>query len=912
MKRIAIPVLMLCALAACARLENASPETAGGREKSVCIRISNSPGASAPALQDGPDQAKPAGLPLASKSSVSASEDGIYTLDIYFYYDGSLVDYRTVHSNPGGAGACEVEVSLRQDAAYEMLVIANSPVRGFPSSLEEALAQSYRCGGAGEWSAGGLPMCGRASISVTESTDTISVGLTRLVARLDLTIDTSGMSHGSIEFTSVAVRHMSLCCSWFASSRAEKASDVGDGDCSAPGDLSRINLGGRLYSTSYYLMENRQGTLLGRGTRPDDKTPDNLRSNGRNPDVCTFVEVQGIYRDNSGALTGEPLTARFFPGLNASTDFSIVRNMQYAVKLVISDEGYLRTDWKMEARLDDRRVLSFENDKAEVEPMGNVSVHLDTNLDYSRGDFTYRMTGDLMSFFYTVSADGTDFSITTLPSAEPGSTIGVEAVSWDGVLSANFKATLVPALSTRYKVEWENGNGSFYVGQSRVLKVVDTMSGGAAVTSGVSVESPVAAVGVKQLSGGWKLSALAPSQALVEVSLNGRLLSKVPVTVQAPRLRFPSERIFLPLDGADADAGPYYTDRSGHRMQASDFDTELYANLLRISVANSQDASERGAVWQGGARNANPVVKNDAPAQNGGTWPYRIARLSYNGVSIADNYDFEAGEVPLQTLTASPANASCGVEAAVAKLYTADPFRPSFHLGAFRSTALSEWEFASSHDETFSFTLKDLVRDGNSLYYASLTVPGAYSGCCDASMDGVDAVKLTLKYGLKRELAMPRRDFSIAPVMKNRHSYETFASSRRYGASFTVVLAVGGVFSWVQGGWDISVEWCFPLSQSNLLARIAPDLIVSNAGAGTETGLYNTLYTLYGNYTPFEIRNKKSPEYKFCDLSHYPHHASLPLESVSYSVPETAFPDYELEVWNYGWLYLQTMGWLQK
>ena len=92
--------------------------------------------------------------------------------------------------------------------------------------------------------------------------------------------------------------------SLFAPSRPTTSGDVADTTPDAAP--------GQTFSASYYLLENRQGTVAGIGSQ-----------DGKNqsvaPEEATYIYIEG-------EADGVKVAYRIYPGENNTTDFNIVRN----------------------------------------------------------------------------------------------------------------------------------------------------------------------------------------------------------------------------------------------------------------------------------------------------------------------------------------------------------------------------------------------------------------------------------------------------------------------------------------------------------------------------------------------------------------------------------------------------------
>ncbi len=849
-----------------------------------------------------------------TRSSLTVPDDGIGHLDAFFYESGSLCASLTVSADAGWRNCYYADLTLPVGRTYEVLVLANAGDITPPATLTEAVASlSYVSDGIPGWNRHGIPMCGRTRVTVTPNLGEIRVELSRLVAKLTLTVDTSELRHGSIEFSSISVRQMNRVCPFFSNGVASSYGGVCDGDLATGADLAGINSDGRgVFSVDFFLMENLQGELLEGNTDPDSKTPEMVRAAGGDPDLCTYLEVLGRYSGSSGQLTGEPLTARFFLGSDAVSDFSLMRNHSYSVSLSITDEGCLRTDWKLDGNLEDNRRLQFETSSATLSPGASETARLSTNLSYSAGDYSYSVSGNTENFTVTPSGGATSFAVSASSSAPDGAYIVISARCWDGRHGTSHTVTVSRPPSSDYQIK-RSETGPLYVAQREYLTIKDLRTG-LYPTGTVSVRSLNGYCAVTRIgTNNWYADALSEGEGELELSVDGVVVGTLSVPVVAPELRFLDEEVFLPVDGNTEEVRACYYALDGTPLEYDDFNWSLYDELLKVTVVRTAETYMLGRYWRRASSGGNPAVDiwhEDEDDDCG--YSVCMSRLSSGGRSITENYDMTASRVVLERITAYPEDLFCGVEPPSALLYTADPFGSSRSLGSMESWALARWYHESVHDETFTFNLGNMIKSGNRYSMAGAVYP--YSGADKYEFRFLSSSRLEVKvlYGDNAESAMPEHYFELCPTMRNWLSSEVYESPYRYEAEFTVNLAVGGVAEDNNaGGCNISLEWSFPRQDDGLLDYIEDRAVGSFCdGSGFEKGMYRRLYSAYG-YDPDEYMEAYTPDFGFCDLVG-PSGAGGMLSSDSYHVPLSYGAGYDLVLWKYGSLYPWSNGWLEK
>lgn len=880
-----------------------------------CVRNANVPEAPiAPRFHEVSIVISGGGLPaVETRSSVTAAEDGIRMADILFYSDGKMEESLTKHVSfsGGGVSSCHCSVQLQEGKNYELLVLANASAGSAPVRLQDALSGLvYRTSGISEWSRNGLPMAGRRRISITPTTTEVTVPLTRLVARVNFTVNMSHLKHGNIKFSSMAVRQMNTSCPFFSEGKA--SGTVCDGDLASASDIALVNSSGEDYATTFYLLENMQGSILAGNSDAEAKTPDNVRSAGHNPGDCTYLELKGTYTGSSGAVRSETLTARMFLGGDACSNFDIIRNRQYNIVLTITDDACLRTDWKIDGQLHDARVLSFGQRDVSLPPGESENAELLTNLSYADGDYSYAMSGDLMCFGVDVSSDCRSFAIKAYDWAPEGAVMQICAKTWDGKLESVHNVSVSGQAGGEYDISWYKGSGVLYLAQRGDLIIKDTRTG--SYPSGkVTVQSLTGCADVIHPGGStWYVDAVAAGEDELLIKIDGKEAARMSFMVAVPVLKFPSERIFLPLDGSMAACGPYYYREDGSMLNYSDFVPELYEELLDVSVIRKMESRMYGRSWRPGASGGNPVVRSSNIETDYTCFGFYVASLSSGGVTIGENYDMESGPVTLERLTAYPNDRDCGVEPAEAELYTTEPFNGSRHLGERSSWALARWYAQSSHDETFRFNIDNIVLHGNDCSSARGVYPFSSDNKYSFAYPDNNTIEVTILYSDNVETAMPEHDFAFAPAMRNRHSGELYVSNYRYTVDFTVNLAVAGVAEDNgAGACDVSARWAFPRLDDGRLRYLEENVLATVSDRGNVVkGMYDRLYTVHG-YSPDYLMEMFEPVFEFADLTLAPSVVKT-IETSSYHVPIEYGGGYDLILWKYGTLYPATGGWLSK
>ena len=370
-----------------------------------------------------------------TKSIIPTSLRDMDIVDIFIYKSGTLCRNLSFSRSTGGTSSLTTTSRLFVGDTYDIIAIANHTDHTPPATLDDAMNDLvYVARDFSDLAENGIPMCGMTNITIMPNTNRVNIVLTRLVAQFVFDLDVSGLTHGSLTLTSAKVRQMNTVCPFFGEGRATSAAELADGDLATDSHLVYINGG---WEGVFFILENRQGNLLPGNTNPDMKNPDTVRQAGGNPDLCTYIELTGVYCDRSQNMIGEPVTVRFFIGDNACTNFDVNRNWKYKVSLSFSDDISFRSDWKVDFELADTRWMAFEEPETFMVPGDSRKILFSTNMYYDAGDYYYETTGDTECFDVSYDHSRGCFCVDTVPYACGGEELVITVRSWDGRLDAS-------------------------------------------------------------------------------------------------------------------------------------------------------------------------------------------------------------------------------------------------------------------------------------------------------------------------------------------------------------------------------------------------------------------------------------------------------------------------------------------
>ena len=167
-----------------------------------------------------------------------------------------------------------------------------------------------------------FPMSAQQAVTVRGDTQ-IAVSLVRAVAKVNFSYSVAADFAKSFRVKSVQLRSVPCSATLFGSSRAESAETVAD--------MPPVETSATAYTATYYLLENRQGQVIGIGTQQQkDET--------RAPRYATYIAI-------TGEADGIKVMYRIYLGENNTTDFNVTRNRVYNIDARIL--GMNTVDWRV-------------------------------------------------------------------------------------------------------------------------------------------------------------------------------------------------------------------------------------------------------------------------------------------------------------------------------------------------------------------------------------------------------------------------------------------------------------------------------------------------------------------------------------------------------------------------------------
>lgn len=367
---------------------------------------------------------------IGTRSVVTIAESGIADITLFIFQDGKCSE--AIYATPtNGKLNIVSEKGYASNASIDVYGVLNMGDRRSEVSIGGSVSTLgnlvYNMGALTSLNSNGFPMAG--SVTNAPVGTPFTIHMRRLTAKYGFKINTSNLKYGKFTVTSLQFKNaMRYAYPFVEQNKATATSQIyaSSGDYATSNNITALNNG---YGINFYALENCQGTLLPGNTDPWQKIPSNISSK---KDLCTYIEVKGTYTDNSGGLTATH-TYRMYLGQDNTTNFDVIRNTMFDYTLGLSDDGFLRANWKAERVVNsDSRSLSFAKSTYEVKYGEDCNVVV----NYSPKKFDCKFTLSQNLINAGVSFDSSYMVLRQSRELDADVTGTLTATSWDGVKTA--------------------------------------------------------------------------------------------------------------------------------------------------------------------------------------------------------------------------------------------------------------------------------------------------------------------------------------------------------------------------------------------------------------------------------------------------------------------------------------------
>ncbi len=268
---------------------------------------------------------------------VPVNEGLLSDLNIYIYNSYGDLQYHSFNKG------LSFTMNMWSNMKYECRLVANAGIDLGAISLKDLEAKTFTAaGGSVSGPSGQVLMSGAASGITTQNCSSITVPMTRCVARINVRADISRLTNTSITFSGVYLHDVTNFTGIFGTSKAVSASQtVYDGDSVTGSSLSGLTTSG----VDLYCFQNAQGVLLPGNSSPSLKVLDNIPYY---TGLCTYLELVGQYEgpDKHGTVC-----YRMFLGGDAYRDFSLENGKRYDIVITFKGDALSETSWRVDTSL---------------------------------------------------------------------------------------------------------------------------------------------------------------------------------------------------------------------------------------------------------------------------------------------------------------------------------------------------------------------------------------------------------------------------------------------------------------------------------------------------------------------------------------------------------------------------------
>ena len=287
-----------------------------------------------------------------TKSVISAADFDNAVKSVLVYLVDLDGHWKKAYSASGSSGLADKKFTILADGStyYDIYALVNMGEANFtpasPQNWVYTLPESFS-----SLSSTGLPMCGSARINASEivagGTTSKTLTLRRLLSKVNITVNKSGMLTGASDGSALAggslkLRQVSKVLRPFAAEadrRAQSASEMYSADTDwhnfTGGSGKEVIDSG----VTLYIPENRQGT--GSGPTQAGKTP----ASGREA-LATYLEYTATKSGSSDGVSGN-LTYKAYLGENELNDFNVIGDKVYTATLSLSWDGMWEGSWRV-------------------------------------------------------------------------------------------------------------------------------------------------------------------------------------------------------------------------------------------------------------------------------------------------------------------------------------------------------------------------------------------------------------------------------------------------------------------------------------------------------------------------------------------------------------------------------------
>ena len=581
---------------------------------------------------------------LLTDSDIETRKTGI---TLAAYADGLLVA-----AGHFTTGLDAMVLELEPDRSHTLYALVNmgDMTNEFPLSESELNNITYRIPsyteGTGSLASRGIPMVGK----LTWPGQGTVIPVRRLLAKVT--------AHLSCDWSGAAIRSVRVC------NLNRVLRPFGNAVRDEDWDQQEFQQGTGASSGSFvfYVPENRQEAIGGIQSS-QDKSPDRNPTVQSRKNVLTFLEAS--VTSSEAAYAGE-ITYRSYLGGNATTDFDIERNGLYDWTVVYHGDRTQDQDWKRDGDIFQVVVTADKTD-------AYVGETVRLTATCRRNEHGVETTTDVTDGIVWTKTGSTNLSISkgSVTATAPGSASFRAAYTLNGRTAYGDSPTITFRELPPLSVSWTEQ--AVYVGQRGKITISD-LADGATIASVISSDGSIADKAAVSGRTVYVNYLGATGTATLTVTASNGQTGSITVTPVAPYLLdMNSSTGTIPYYG-HPDGTDVNTDASGHDGLPPAFGYYTGSSVnpsTRISVGSdaSQTTTYTGRTFAPDLYEA--VLKPVLTVSE----PLRFGIEGTNRIWMKSLIDYpSSGGVAIGTMTASPADAGCGVTPRTETIYSVNPF----------------------------------------------------------------------------------------------------------------------------------------------------------------------------------------------------------------------------------------------
>ena len=238
-------------------------------------------------------------------------------------------------------GAVNIDAEVYDNMTYTVYAVANAGKKMQVSNAEDIEALTYSIQDISRIASpgGAVLMCGKSEPQKLDKQATITIILTRCIAKVVIQANYSGLYDDvEIKVNKVQLRNVPTSTKIFAPNSIANSSGAMNGEMVLQPSGSSLEQG-----IAFYQYENLQGTLQPENTSQQEKQwPQGSRYEG----ICSYVEMQATY--SSPRKYGNILY-RFYLGKNMLSNYDVERNTQLNITVNFQKDGAVdENTWRVD------------------------------------------------------------------------------------------------------------------------------------------------------------------------------------------------------------------------------------------------------------------------------------------------------------------------------------------------------------------------------------------------------------------------------------------------------------------------------------------------------------------------------------------------------------------------------------